>query len=156
MAYDPELAPPPDPRGDRRILWIVGVLTVLLLAGLGFAEYLRSHASGSQKNAAGAFLRDVQNRNLTSAYARFCPAEQARLSQASFTTALQKAAARGHAISSFDIVSGNSTQRVPGGAWADVAQGTVKFSNGQDTVVTILLERSGGRLCVLDAGKDLF
>jgi hypothetical protein len=156
MVYDPELAPPPDPRGDRRIMWILGVLTVALLAGLGLAEYLRSHSSTSQKNAAKAYLTDVQKRDFTAAYGRFCPTEKAKVSAATFTAKLQSAAARGRGLSSFDVVSGNSSQHVPGGGSADVAQADVKLSNGQSAVVTLLLSKSGGGLCVLDPGTDLF
>ena len=156
MVYDPELAPPPDPRGDRRIMWILGVLTVVLLAGLGLAEYLRSHSSTQQKNAAKAFLTDVQKRDFAAAYGQLCTAAQAKIPAATFAGKLQSAAARGRGVSSFDVVSGNSSQHVMGGGSADVAQADVRLANGQKAVATLLLVRSGGRLCVLDPGADLF
>jgi hypothetical protein len=155
MVYDPELAPPPDPRGDRRIMWILGVLTVALLAGLGLAEYLRSHSSPQQKNAAKAYLTDLQKHDFTAAYGRLCPAAQAKTPAAAFATKLQNAAARGRGVSSFDVVSGNSSQHVTGGS-ADVAQADVRLANGQKAVATLLLITSGGRLCVLDPGTELF
>jgi hypothetical protein len=156
MVYDPELAPPPDPRGDRRIMWILGVLTVVLLAGLGLAEYLRSHSSTQQKNAAKAYLTDLQKHDFTAAYGRLCPAEQAKIPAAAFATKLKNAVARGRGVSSFDVVSGNSSQHVAGGGSADVAQADVRLANGQKAVATLLLIKSGGRLCVLDPGTELF
>jgi hypothetical protein len=155
MVYDPELAPPPDPQGDRRLLWIVGVLTVLLLAGMGLALYVRSHSAGKEKNAANAFVSDVRDHRFGAAYARLCPGKQAKISQPKFTASVQNAAAHGHGVRSFHFLSGNSSQHVTSGSGtAHVAQGTVVFTNGQSAVLTLLLDASH-EMCVLDADQNL-
>jgi hypothetical protein len=137
-------------------MWILGVLTVALLAGLGLAVYVRSHSSAKQKDAAKAFLTDVQKRDFAAAYGQFCPGEQSKISAATFTAKLQSAAARGHGIGTFDVLSGDSSQQVAGGGSADIAQADVKLSNGQSAVVTLLLSKSAGRVCVLDPGTALY
>jgi hypothetical protein len=157
MVYDPELAPPPDPRGDRRVMWILGVLTVVLVAGLGLALYLRSHSSSTQKNTANAFLRDVRDRQFTAAYARLCPIEQAKIAATTFASSLQEAAGRGRGLRSYDIVSARSSQLTGGGSGtAPVVQAEARVADGQSTVLTLVLGSSGGQQCVLSGERDLF
>ncbi|HEX4019422.1 MAG TPA: hypothetical protein VHX15_21995 [Frankiaceae bacterium] len=155
VVYDPDLAPPPDPRGDRRVMTILGVLTVVLIAGLGLGFYARGHASPKEIGAANAFLRDVRDHQFTAAYGRLCPSTQATTSEAKFTGPLQKAVAKGHGVSTFDIVSANTSQHVlTGSGSANVAQGTVFFADGKNTVVTILLSKPEG-FCVLSGFDTL-
>jgi hypothetical protein len=157
MAYDPELAPAPDPQGDRRVMWILAVLTVLLVAGVGLAFYVTSQASSTQKKTTDAFLGAVRDRNFTAAYARLCPGEQAKVSAATFATSLQGAVRRGHGLSSFRFVSGRSAQLINGGpATAPVAQADARLTNGQSTVITLVLGSAGGQQCIASGERDLF
>ena len=157
MVHDPALAPPPDPQGDRRVMWILGVLTLALVAGMGLALYVRSHASSTQKHTANAFLGDVRDRQFPAAYARLCPSEQAKIPAATFASALQRAAGRGHGLSSYDIVSARSSQLINGGpATAPVVQADAKRADGQSTVITLVLGSSGGQQCVMSGERDLF
>ncbi|HEX4433134.1 MAG TPA: hypothetical protein VHZ96_27935 [Frankiaceae bacterium] len=157
MVYDPELAPAPDPQGDRRVMRILAVLTVVLIAGLGLAIYVRSHASSTQKNTVNAFLGDVRDRQYTAAYARLCPGEQASLSATAFASSLQAAVRQGHGLNSFTFVSGRSSQLIKGGpASAPVAQADARLTNGQSTVITLVLGSSGGQQCVVSGERDLF
>ena len=157
IAWDPELAPQPDPRGDRRAMWIIGVLTVALIAGLGFAMYVRSHASSTQKHTSNAFLGAVRDRQFTAAYARLCPGEQAQITAATFAASLQGAAGRGHGLRSFEFVSGRSAQLIRGGPdSAPVAQADARLTNGQSTVITLVLGSAGGQQCVQSGERDLF
>jgi hypothetical protein len=154
MVYDPELAPPPDPDGDRRLLRIIGALTVLLVIGLGFAFYERTQLSPKVTSAAKGFLKDVQGRNFTAASSRLCPGT--KITAVKLTTDLGRAAARGHGLRSYKVVSGYTSQAVAGGGTAHVAQADATFTNGQTGVVTILIRSSNGRDCVFDPGTDLF
>jgi hypothetical protein len=157
MAYDPELAPPPDPRGDRRVMWILGVLTVVLIAGMGLALFVRSHASSTQKKTVNAFLSDVRDHRYAAAYARLCPSEQADIAAPAFASALQGAAGRGHGLRSYDGVSARSSQLVDGGpGTAPVVQADARLTDGQSTVVTLVLGSSGGHQCVMSGERDLF
>jgi hypothetical protein len=157
MVYDPELAPPPDPHGDRRVMRILGVLTVVLVAGLGLALYVRSHSSSTQKNTANSFLRDVRDRQFTAAYTRLCPSEQANIAATRFASSLQSAAGRGRGLRSYDIVSARSSQLIDGGpGTAPVVQADVRIADGQSIVITLVLGSSGGQQCVLSGERDLF
>jgi hypothetical protein len=157
IAYDPDLAPPADPRGDRRVMWIIGVLTLALIAGVGLAYYVRSHSSGTQKNTANAFLGDVHDRRFAAAYARLCPAERAKIVPTKFASSLRSAAAHGRGIRSYDIVSARSGQLIDRGAHtAPVVQAEAVRDDGQSTVITLVLDSSQGQQCVLSGEQDLF
>ncbi len=146
MIYDPALAPPPDPRGDRRIMSVIAVLTVLLVAGMGLALYLQRAFGDGAEERGRPFLSDVR-RIATSPppMAGSAPAPRPPRRRARSPLRCSAAAGRGHGVSSFDKVSANSAQLLPGGGTADVAQAAVRFADGASTVATILLGRSGGR-----------
>jgi hypothetical protein len=136
---------------------VLGVLTLVLVAGLGLAFYVRSHASSTQKNTSNAFLGAVRDRQFSAAYARLCPGEQASLSATAFASSLQGAVRQGRGLSSFTFVSGRSAQLIKGGpATAPVAQSDARLTNGQSTVITLVLGSSGGKQCVMSGERDLF
>ena len=156
-AYNPYQAPLPQRGGYKRLLWILGTAGLLVLGGCGVGIWFVVHSASKNINATNDFLRDVRDRQFTSAYQRLCPGAQANVASDRFTSSLQSAVDRGHAVSSYDILSASTSEHFGGGSTTvRTAEGTVRFADGASEILTFELDISAGHLCVLSGYAALF
>ena len=156
--YDPNNpygAPLPKRGGVGRLLWILCTAGLLLLGGCGVGIYFLAHSLTKNADEVNAFLRNVRDQQFTAAYQHLCPSVQTGTSQAEFTSALQSASARGHALTSFDITSSN-TSTISGVGTTRTASGDVTFRDGTTRPVGFTLEKPSGHLCISSGFTSLF
>lgn len=153
--YNPYNAPLPQPGGIGRLLWILCGAGLLLLGGCGVGIYFLAHSLTKNADEVNAFLRNVRDQQFSAAYQHLCPFEREGTSQAEFTTALQSASARGHALTSFDITSSN-TSTISGIGTRRTASGDATFRDGTSRPVGFELDKQSGHLCILSGFAALY
>jgi hypothetical protein len=153
QAYNPYQAPLPKRGGFKRLLWILGTVGVLVLGGCGAGIYFLAKSVTKNADAANALLRDVRDQHFSAAYQRLCPPPG--IAEAQFTANLQKAVARGHAVTSFDITASN-TSFTSGLGETRTASGTVTFTGGVSAPIEFSLALNDGHLCIESGYAGLF
>jgi hypothetical protein len=152
-AYNPYQAPLPKRDGFKRLLWILCTVGVLVLGGCGVGIFFLAKSVTKNADEANAFLRDVRDQQFSAAYQRLCPGPA--IPEAQFTGDLQAAASRGHAVTSFDITTSN-TSVVSGVGTTRTAGGTVTFNGGVSAPIEFSLGQDSGHLCVESGYATLF
>lgn len=144
--FNPYQAPLPKRGGFTRLLWILCTVGLLVLGGCGVGIYYLAHTLSRNADAANSFLRDVRDQRFEAAYGRLCPAQRAAEPSTVFVSALQAAVARNHRVTSFDIVSVNTTPS--NGVTERTAGASVRFGDGDNLTSTFRLEKSGSKICI--------
>ena len=151
--YNPYQAPLPKRGGIKRLVWVLCTVGLLVLGGCGVGIYFLAKSVTKNADEANAFLRAVRDQQFSAAYQRLCPGQG--IAESQFVGDLQSAASRGHAVTSFDITSSN-TSVVSGSGTTRTASGTVTFTGGLSAPIAFSLGETGGHLCIESGYATLF